>query len=451
MTAVGCQSAMPIRSASSDVALRPEVANPSAFPDRVETEEPAETVRQAGHEQPAPVAPSSEQPRPLTLTDLETIAFQNHPTLAAAIARMESARGKQLQAGLYPNPAVGYQAAEVGNDGTAGQQGGFVSQRFITAGKLELDQAVAAKSVDEAHFRLHGQEQRILSDVRMRFYEALVMQRRVRLTEELVEIGEKLKQSTGTLLKAGQATENDLLQAEIRAENALILHDNALNEHTEAWRRLAAVCGVTDLAVSPLGGDLEANLADYDWSTCYQSVLAAHPEISAAQARVERAAFAVQRARREPIPNIDLMVGLRHHYGTGSDIANVQLGVPIPVYDRNQGNIRSAEADWIAASRDVERIQLDLQDRFAVTFRRYQNARQQVERYSERILPRARRSLELVTNGYGQGQVDYLTLLTAQQTYVEASLSHLNAVRELRVASAIIDGQLLTDSLTARN
>ena len=81
----------------------------------------------------------------LTIANLEGMAFQNNPTLAAAAARMEVAHGRQVQAGLYPNPVVGYHATEIGNLGTAGQQGGFIRQRFITAGKLGLDRRLPGR------------------------------------------------------------------------------------------------------------------------------------------------------------------------------------------------------------------------------------------------------------------------------------------------------------------
>ena len=386
----------------------------------------------------------------LSLADLEGIAFQNNPTLTAASARIQSARGRQVQAGLYPNPVIGYHGTEIGNRGTSGQQGGFISQRFITGGKLQLDQAIAGQEINEAHFRFHAQKQRVLNDVRVRFFEALVAQRRVELTKELVGIGENLVNATKKLLEGMQATENDLLQSEIRVENARILHDNATNENVEAWRRLAAVIGVPHLEVRPLIGEPDSHLPDFEWQACYGEVLANHPEVNAARAKVERARIAVDRARREPIPNVDFSVSVRHIDLTDSDVANVQVGVPIPIFDKNQGNIGSAQAEWVAVTREVERVSLALQDQFAVTFRRYANARQQVDRYSNNILPKSEKSLELVTQGYEKGQVEYLTLLTAQQTFVEVSLSHLDAVRELRVASTIIDGKLLTGSLDAR-
>ena len=149
------------------------------------------------------------------------------------------------------------------------------------------------------------------------------------------------------------------------------------------------------------------------------------------------------------MPNVDIFVSVRHITPTDSDVANVQVGIPVPIFNRNQGNIRAAEAEWVAACREVERIELDLQDRLAVVLRRYANARQQAERYSQQIIPKAQRSLELVTSGYEAGQVDYLTLLTAQQTYVQVTLAYIDSSRELQAASVIMDGQLLSGSLKA--
>ena len=386
----------------------------------------------------------------LTLADLEGMAFQNNPTLAAAAARMNVARGKQLQAGLYPNPVIGYHGVEMGLRGTSGQQGGFVSQRFITGGKLGLEQAIAGKEIDEAHFRFHAQEQRVLSDLRVRFYDALVAQRRVTLTTELVGIGNELVAATEKLLEGRQGTENDLLQAEIRADESNILLDNARNQNVEAWRRLVAVVGVPSLQMSPVDGELDTDLPSFDWDSCYATVLSSNPALQAARTRVARARIVIQRARKEPIPNIDLSVSHRHHNVTDDNVTNVQVGIPIPVFNRNQGNIRSAQAEWVRACSEVKRIELDLQDRLAVAYRRFANARQQVDRYSKRMVPRAEQSLNLVTGGYEKGQVEYLTLLTAQQTYLQVNLSYLDSLRELRTAASIIDGQLLSESLASR-
>ena len=397
--------------------------------------------------QPNPEVRSAES---LSLLELEAIAFQHNPTLATAAARTAVARGRQVQAGLYPNPVVGYHATEVGNLGSAGQQGAFISQRFITAGKLRLDQAIAGKKVDEATFQLGAQEKRVLSDLKIRFYDARIAQRRVDLTKELARIGAELVKATEKLMEARHGTENDLLQAEIRADESNILLDNAHNQSHEAWRRLVAVVGIPSMRPVPLVGEPDSDVPSFDWDGCYSMVIGGNPELNAARARVDQVCIALRRAQREPIPNVDVSVSVRHHDITDSDVANIQLGIPLPVFDKNQGNIRSSKAELVAARHEVKRIELRLLDQLAVIYRRYANARQQAERYKERMIPKADRSLRLVTQGYEQGQAEYLTLLTAQQTYIQVSLSYLESLRELRTASSIIEGQLLTDSLVIR-
>ena len=401
---------------------------------------------------PPPIAAPPRQPEELpphglSLADVEQMALDNNPTLTAVRARIAAARGSQVQAGLCPNPVVGYMADEMGDDGTAGMQGGFIGQRFITGGKLRLDRAMAARDVQEMQSVRTSQEFRVLSDVRLRFYDALVAQRKVELTGKLLSISQNFTDLSQQLLDARQISQNDLLLVEIETEESQIVAENALNEQKEAWRRLTAFIGVASLKPLPLTGELAADLPVYDWEQSYSGILGNSPELAAASARVERARLAIQRARRENIPNIDLMVSVQHMNQDGDNIAGVQAGIPIPVLNRNQGNIMKTDAELVAATHDVRRIELDLRDRLAIAFRRYANAKHQVDRYTEKILPRAHRSLDVVTRGYAGGQVDFLTLLTSQRTYIRANLSYLASLAELRQAATVIQGQLLTDSL----
>ncbi|HIM31640.1 MAG TPA: TolC family protein [Planctomycetes bacterium] len=403
-------------------------------------------------DEPVSVKASENRVRaPMSVEDFTVLALRHNPTLAAAADRIRMARGRKLQARRWPNPVVGYHGTEVGNLRSAGAQGGFISQRLILGGKLQLDQSIAGKEINEAHYRFHAQEQRIRSDVPVRFYDALVAQRRALLAKELADIGDDTVAASKRLLDDEIGTENALLQAEIKADQSNNFLSNSENETVEAWRRLVVVVGLPSMPLSHLHGDLVGDLSPVlSWDDCYTRMLDGNPAILAARTRVDRARLTIQRARREPIPNVDLSVSVRHHDITGSEIANLQLGIPLPLFDKNRGNIRVAEAEWSAACNEVRRIELELQDRLAMSYRRYANARQQVERYGQRTLGRAKQSLDIVRNGYEAGKADYLTLLNAQETYVQVSLSYLSALREQHVAGAIIENQLLTGSLAPR-
>lgn len=121
-----------------------EQANPApmlpAAPDDEAAPEP-----HMGHVPPADA--QGAVPSTLSLADLEQLALQYNPTLAQAAAQIDASNSKALQAGLYPNPTIGYQAELIGVKNEAGQrtpgefQGGFVQQTIVTAGKLRLSRA----------------------------------------------------------------------------------------------------------------------------------------------------------------------------------------------------------------------------------------------------------------------------------------------------------------------
>ena len=147
------------------------------------------------------------------------------------------------------------------------------------------------------------------------------------------------------------------------------------------------------------------------------------------------------------VPNVDLQAGVQYDNATRDTFASVQVGVPIPIYNRNQGNIRRAQAELTAAQHEVRRVQLALQQRLAAVFEQYATAHQQVEKYTRDIMPNAEESLKLVGTGYRQGEFSYLMLLTAQRTYFQTNLAYLDALRDLRAATTALEGSLLSDSL----
>lgn len=289
----------------------------------------------------------------------------------------------------------------------------------------------------------------MLTDVRRGFYDALVAQRAVELTEQLLRIGEEGVRSTEALLKAQEVARADVLQAQIEADTARILLNRAKHRHAAAWRNLAAVVGAPQMTARPLAGQPWDDLPELTWEDAYCRLLTESPQLAAAQAGVARAQAAVGRECAERVPNVDVMAAVQFDNATEDTWATFQAGMPIPVFNRNQGNIHRAQYDLAAARADVRRVQLELQQRLAAVFEQYTTARYQVEKYGRDILPAARASLDLATKGYQQGEYRYLLLLTAQRTYFNTNLVYLDSLRELRAAAAKIEGNLLENSLEA--
>ena len=137
---------------------------------------------------------------------------------------------------------------------------------------------------------------------------------------------------------------------------------------------------------------MEQGCPQLEWHESLVRLLAASPELAAAQAEVGRANWALRRAVVEPKPNVNVQAGTQYDDATDYQIQFIQAGIAVPLFDRNQGNIRKAEAEIAAARADVARLELNLQSRLAVAFERYSNARQQVDLYRRQMLPNAKAS-----------------------------------------------------------
>lgn len=388
----------------------------------------------------------------LTLEELEQRALVGNPSIARAQALLSAARGRWVQVGLPPNPVVGFLGQQIGSDGLAEQDGALVEQEFVRGGKLRLNRAVASQDVARAEQELAAQQQRVLTDVRIAYFNLLVAQRQAETTHQLVDIAQRGAEAADALFNAKEVSRADVLQAELEVENSQILAQNARNRLTASWQQLAAVVGDPQMPQQRVEGDLHRKSEPLEWSPTIGRLLSTSPEIAAASANIERARWNLQRQMVEPRPNVTVqgVVNWRDNgIGGGSD-GSVQVTLPLPAWNKNQGGISEAQCEVVAAQRALEQLELYLQQRLAPVYERYQNANNQVTRYEKRILPAAQESLELTRRMYAAGETNYITLLTAQRTFSQTQLNYLEALRELRAAETEIDGLLLSSSLEAR-
>ena len=130
-----------------------------------------------------------------------------------------------------------------------------------------------------------------------------------------------------------------------------------------------------------------------------------------------------------------------------SSMMNVQMGIPLPIFNQNHGNISAAQAEYCRAAQDVRRIELQLRQRLAVAARQYDSAVITVERLENQILPKAHQTLELSEKAYQAGEFGFLQVLVARRTYFDSNLQYNDALIQLAEAKWMIDGMLLDGGL----
>jgi cobalt-zinc-cadmium efflux system outer membrane protein len=403
----------------------------------------------AAQSTPSPAAPT------LTLAQLQQIALAHNPTLAQAESGVRAAPGRTRQAGLWPNPTIGYMGEEIrGGSFGGGQQGVYVQQDVILGNKLNLAQRVLTAEGDQAKAEAAEQRLRVENGVRIAFYQSLAAQNMVEVRAKLSALAQDAVETTRQLFNVGQADQPDVLQAQVEADQAALAVLTEQQEQQRAWRVLAAVVGQPDLPLAPLAGNL-ADQPEINSAEILQTILRESPAVKIAQLGVTRADAEIASARRAAVPDLFLRAGYAnnleqlnpgHPQSVGSE-AFAELGVNLPIFNRNQGNIAAATADRERAAAEVRRVALVLRQMAAPILQDYASSRAIAQNYQSTTLPHARQAYNLYLQKYNEGAAAYPQVLIAQRTLFQLESSYIAAQESAAIDAATLQGLLLTDAL----
>src|ERR1700730_2452025 len=201
--------------------------------------------------------PGSEQ-KTITLEELQQMALQSNPTFAQAAANIQAAEGRKKQAGLYPNPTVGYQGEQIrGGSFHGGEEGFFVQQDIVLGGKLALNRKIFDQELKQAETEAEEQKLRVLTNVRMFYIQALAAQQTLELRQNLSKLTNDAVETSHQLANVGQADAPDVLESEVEAQQAQLAFALAEQNQQRVWKALGSVVGNPSLPLMKLEGKLE--------------------------------------------------------------------------------------------------------------------------------------------------------------------------------------------------
>ena len=439
--------------------MQMEPAQPLQNPDTHATmtlQEPENPEHKTGSNLPAPELLKDVSARtPMALADFQTLADANNPTLKQANAFVRRSQEQARQAGLYPNPSVGYQGEQIrGGSYGGGEQGGFVQQTVVLGGKLGLRRNIYEQQKRSDQIGVEEQTYRVHGDVQQAFYDALTAQATVQLRQRLLGVALDAVETVHQLANVGQADAPDILQTEVETERAKVDYLTAQRQYLQAFRTLAALAGKGDLPVSPLQGDLE-NAPDLNAEQMVDSVVADSPTVKRAQQEAAVAQARLKDAKREPVPDLQLRAGEQYNgehvsenptKATGAQ-SFASAGISIPLWNRNQGNVEAAKAEIERANQDVLREQLSLRQQAAPLAQSYASAKFEAERYKTQLIPRAARAYELYLNKYQNMAQAYPQVLVSQRTLFQLKISYLMALHDVWRSAIALQNYTLSGGL----
>jgi cobalt-zinc-cadmium efflux system outer membrane protein len=328
--------------------------------------------------------------RPLTLADLQRIAMTTSPLLRQAMANVEAARGAAFQAGLPPNPTIGFEDDTFGTTGGAGYVGGYAEQLIKTGNKLQLSRAAAAMDLRNAEVALRRAQMDLATRIRGGYFAVLVARENVRINSVLVHLVTKVYEGQVELVRhGGFEAVYAALYTRVLAVQQLAVLAQARHSYVGAWKQLAANMGAPAMPLYALAGRVDMPMPVFQYDKVLARVLSRHTEVMRAANSLQQARFNLLLAKVNAYPDVDLRVLIQKDYtGLPYEIApSVAVSLPLPIWNRNQGGIAQAQANLVYAATEPRNVRNTLTGTLAEAFNRYEYNRAVLAYYQNEILP----------------------------------------------------------------
>ncbi len=371
-------------------------------------------------------------------------ALESDPSLQRYDAKIEAAGGQVEQAGYRPNPVIGGEMENILGSGPYRDAESFevtlgLTQLIETAGKRGKRVRLAESERDVLGAERQWQRAMVEADVRIAFAEALVAQQTVALREDQVALAKQSEEEVSRMVEAARSSEVERSRARLSSAQARFAYGQAQRAWTAAKSQLALHWGGSPELDFQLEGSLqiESEPPALEQLIALLSTSAALDPYEAMSQRGQ-AALELERARAKP--DFELFGGARYtNEDAGDHSFVVGVDVPWPLFDRNAGNIRSAQAELraVALEREMERRRLLTQ--LTEAYQMLTAAQAEVTTVEEDLLPLAEQTVAETAESYEQGQSTLLNVLESRTTLFDLRANHLDGLRRYAQALARID------------
>ncbi|MBY4949493.1 TolC family protein [Cupriavidus respiraculi] len=373
---------------------------------------------------------------PLRLDDALALAAASNFTLSAAGKEVEATEGAIMQARTIPNPEI---AALVEDTRSATRNTtGQVNIPIELGGKRSARIAAAERGRDVAQADLGSLRADLRATVIASFFAVLIAQERVELATGSVDIAAKGAEAAARRVTAGKISPVEETKARVEQANAELELAEAHAELQSARQALSALWGNSGPQFTTAQGDLDS-LPSRPAPDALLKELENSPLLLSSRLNVERrqAQIGVERSRQ--YPDITLSVGAKRDNEANRNMAVLGIAIPLPLFDRNQGNLYESIQRADKAQDEYLATQIRLTNELQQASNQLSVSRASAQALRTTVLPAAEQAYGAATRGFEAGKFNFLDVLDAQRTLFQARIRYLGVLARTYQSATTID------------
>ena len=387
----------------------------------------------------------------LTLRDVVHLMLQNNPELASFSKEVRALEGIKIQAGKYKNPELAVESEDINaNTRPNTRAAQFTTIRFSQlielGGKRSARINAASISQELADSNYESKRLELIARVANIFTRVLAGQERLRLAEESIQLANKVVNSAAKRVEAGKAPPIEETKARIAFSTTSIELEQTRRELSSTRKQLSLLWGNPSPQFGRVLGNLESRVEIPSFEVLEQR-LDKNPITLHSIKNIEQHKALVEIEKLRRIPDITVGAGVRRYTGADETTAIVNVSIPIPLFDFNQGNLQAANQRVGKAIDEQAATDLQLRSELTKAYEALSAAQNEISVLHDDVLPGAKSSFDIANKGYELGRFSFLEMLDAQRTlfqnqilYVRALTNYHHLINEIeRLTASPID------------
>ena len=381
----------------------------------------------------------------LTLPAAIALALQRNPELKIAARDIEISAGLLNQAGVRPNPELSLQSEGLQKNNRTTTI--VLNQALELGGKRPARIAAAERERDVANADLALRRTEVRALVVAAFFDALTAEQRLQLAEASQGLAQSVTDAAARRVLAGKVSPLEETRAKVAQAGASIELRQAASAMALARQRLTAIWGGSGPQWDRLAVPAEA-LMTYPSLPQLLSRLNTAPQMMRSRLEIVRQQSQVDVELSRRIPDLTVSVGSQRDEQAGRTQAIIGLSLPLPLFNRNQGNVLSALRKTDKARDELAAVETRLASELEQAWLRLQATRDELAILRSTILPGAQSAFDAASQGFALGKFNFLDVLDAQRTLFQSKSQYLSALAESHRASVDIERLVGIDQLS---
>lgn len=344
---------------------------------------------------------------------------------------IEAASGEKLQAGLLPDPELVIGFDEFGGSGDFAGTGVIktsvgIEQLFLTANKPGKRRRLAKSDLEIARINAKQGRLDLQLNVARNFIHVFFQQRLTEIASQSVELAKLAASSVSRSVEAGEKPQIDETRArvELSAEEARLRKEFRLLEAAKIELTTHWNSSQPDFASVTLNTEQITTTCPFNFEKSEDSQFI-YPGRALAEKQLQRERRALQLALAEASPDLTIGAKVSKFRESGDRACEVEVTLPLKIFDRNQGHIQARRAEVKKAEFARQEQEVELATKLARLKNQIESLQEELATLETGLLVLAREACDQTRKAYEEGERDLQDFIDSQKALLDALATEL--------------------------